>query len=154
MKRILTQHENLFGPWMMKVLEGGEWLPNRGQIIGLFDDVRGPLAACLFEASNGASIMLHIATDNSRRWMTREYLWYVFYFPFVQLGITKIIAPVETSNSACIKFIEHIGFVLEATLKDAAPKGDLLIYTMTADQCKWLNLKGQYRGQTQSAAAA
>jgi RimJ/RimL family protein N-acetyltransferase len=72
----------------------------------------------------------------------REYLWFVFYFPFIQLGVTKIIAPVESGNLACRRFIEHIGFILEATLKDCAPKGDLLIYTMRKDQCKWLGLKG------------
>lgn len=154
MKLILTKREDLFGPWMMRVLDGGKWLPGRGQIIGLWEDLKGPIAACLFEASNGASIMLHIATDGTRRWMNREYLWFVFHFPFIQLGVRKIIAPVESSNSACARFVEHIGFVLEATLKDCAPKGDLLIYTMTKDQCKWLSLKDQYLGQTQSSAAA
>lgn len=154
MKRILTKHEDIFGPWMMKVLDGGPWLPGRGHIIGLWEDARGPLAACLFEASNGASIMLHIATNGTRRWMNREYLWFVFHFPFVQLGITKIIAPVESTNATCARFVEHIGFALEATLKECAPKGDLLIYTMTKDQCKWLTLREQYRGQTKCAEAA
>jgi RimJ/RimL family protein N-acetyltransferase len=78
----------------------------------------------------------------SKRWMVREFLWFVFYFPFVQLEVTKIIAPVESGNLDCRRFIEHIGFNLEATLKDCAPKGDLLIYTMARDQCKWLSLKG------------
>jgi RimJ/RimL family protein N-acetyltransferase len=153
MKRVLVSHEDLFGPWMMKLLDGGDWLPGRGHIIGLWDDVCGPVAACLFEASNGASIMLHIATDGSRKWMNREYLWFVFYFPFIQLGVTKIIAPVESSNKICADFVEHIGFILEATLKDCAPKGDLLIYTMARDQCKWLNLEEKYRGKAQSASA-
>lgn len=98
--------------------------------------------------------MLHIATDGSKKWMNRDYLWYVFYYPFVQLGVKKIIAPVESTNKVCSSFVEHIGFKLEATLKDAAPKGDLLVYTMTPDQCKWLNLREKYRGKTQSAKAA
>jgi hypothetical protein len=58
----------------------------------------------------------------------------------------------EREQDLC-RFIEHIGFILEATLKDCAPKGDLLIYTMAKDQCKWLNLKGKICGQTQSASA-
>lgn len=153
MKRILCQREELFGPWMMGLL-GSHWFPGRGHIIGLWDDQAGPLAGCLFENHNGASIVLHIATDGTRRWMNREYLWFVFYFPFVQLGVTKIIAPVESTNTICAKFVEHIGFTLEATLKDAAPKGDLLIYTMVKDQCKWLNLKERYRGQRLSSRPA
>jgi RimJ/RimL family protein N-acetyltransferase len=98
--------------------------------------------------------MLHIAADPSKRWMNREYLWFVFYFPFVQLGVTKIIAPVESTNEVCSRFVEHIGFTLEATLKDCAPKGDMLIYTMKPDQCRWLNLKDAYRGQRLSTRSA
>lgn len=98
--------------------------------------------------------MLHIATDGSKKWMNRNYLWYVFYYPFKQLGVNKIICPIESSNKVCISFVEHIGFVHEATLKDAAPKGDLLIYSMAKDQCKWLKLREQYRGEAQSTKAA
>lgn len=126
---------------------GSQWRPGRGAIIGLWDDFDGPQAACLYENSNKRSIVLH-CVGLGKKWLNREYLWFVFYYPFVQLGITKIISPVEASNTECRKFIEHIGFTLEATLKDAAPKGDLLIYTMTEDQCKWLTLKDAYRGKT------
>lgn len=148
MKRVLTGQDDLFGPWMMKRLNS-EWFPGKGFTIGLWEDGKGPVASCLYEGSNGASILLHIAAVD-KRWMNREYLWFVFYYPFEQLGLTKIISPIEEDNKDCIKFVEHIGFVLEATLKDAAPKGNLLIYTMKKDQCKWLNLRNSYRGQTQS----
>lgn len=153
MKRVLVRHENLFGPWMMQRLNGS-WFPGKGSIIGLWDDGKGPIAGCLFEGSNQASIMLHIATDGSKKWMNREYLWYVFYYPFIQLGVRKIISPVESSNTQCAAFVEHIGFSLEATLKGCAPDGDLLIYTIGKDQCRWLNLKETYRGQTPSSCAA
>jgi hypothetical protein len=109
-KRVLVQHEDLFGPWVMKQLDG-DWFPGRGSIIGLWEDGKGPVAGCLFEGSNGASIMLHIATDGTKKWMNREYLWFVFYFPFIQLGVNKIISPVEGDNVDCQRFVEHIGFV-------------------------------------------
>ena len=137
---------------MMHILKGS-WHSGKGSIIGLWDsETCEPLAAALFEAANGASIMLHMAAIG-KRWLNREYLWFVFYYPFIQLSLTKIISPVESDNTDCCRFIEHIGFTLEATLKDAAPNGDLLIYTMTKDQCKWLSLKESYRGQTQGSSA-
>lgn len=151
-KRVVTGQEALFGPWLMGLLKS-YWYTGRGHIIGLWDmDNCMPLAGCLFEASNGASIMMHCA-GIGKNWLNREFLWFVFYYPFEQLRITKIISPVESDNTDCRRFIEHIGFTLEATLKDAAPKGDLLIYTMTKDQCKWLNLKERYRGQTQGSSS-
>ena len=147
MKQIFVNQNELFGPWMMEKL-GRKWYPGQGQTIGLWEDDR-PVAAVSYENSNKASIMLH-CVGLERKWLNREFLWFVFYYPFEQLGITKIICPVEGGNAASRTFIEHIGFTLEATLKDAAPKGDLLIYTMVKDQCKWLSLKERYRGETRN----
>ena len=152
MKRVLTGRDELFGPWIMSRIDG-DWVAGKGYTIGLWEDGVGPIAGCLYEGCNGASVMLHTAAIG-KRWMNREYLWFVFYYPFIQLGVNKIISPVESTNKACIKFTKHIGYTLEATLKCAAPKGDLLIFTMTKDQCKWLNLREQYRGEAQSAKAA
>jgi RimJ/RimL family protein N-acetyltransferase len=152
-KRVLTGQDELFGPWLLQQLNSGEWFAGRGSTIGLWEDGKGPIAACLYEGCNDASIMLHTA-GIGKNWLNREFLWFVFYYPFVQLKLSKIISPVESTNTACRKFIEHIGFVLEATLKNAAPKGDLLIYTMGKDQCKWLNLKDRNSEQTESASTA
>lgn len=152
MKRVITGHDELFGPWLMKRLAGGGWFPGRGSTIGLWQDGLGPIACCLFEASNGASIMLHIAAEG-KRWMNRDYLWFVFHYPFEQLKVKKILAPVEEDNQVCRSFVEHVGFRLEATLKDAAPKGDLLIYSMTKDQCRFLSLRND-RGKTKRTTAA
>jgi hypothetical protein len=34
-----------------------------------------------------------------------------------------------------------LGFTLETRLKDAAPSGDMLVYVMRREDCKWLNLR-------------
>ena len=130
---------------------GSSWFAGRGSIIGLWDDAKGPIAACLYEGSNGASIMMHCA-GVGKSWLNREFLWFSFYYPFEQLKLKKILCPVEPDNLESQKFLKHLGFQLEATLKDAAPKGDLLIYTMSREQCKWLSLKETYRGQTKRSS--
>jgi hypothetical protein len=129
----------------------GSWVPGRGSTIGLL--AGNAIAACsYFTDCNGASIVLHCGGEG-RVWLNREFLWYTFYYPFEQLKVNKIISPVESTNLDCIKFIKHIGFRLEATLKDASPKGDLLLFTMTKEQCRWLSLKEKYRGQAESASS-
>lgn len=148
MKQVVTGHDGLFGPWLMGQLDG-EWFDGRGSTIGLFDQQTGIVGAVLFESSNGASCLLHCA-GVGKQWLNREFLWYVFHYPFEELGVRKILSPVESDNLASRRFIENIGFTLEATLKDAAPKGDLLIYSMSREACKWLSLRGKYRGKTQS----
>lgn len=152
MKRIITGHEEIFGPWLMNQI-AGEWIPGRGSVIGLWEDGVGPVAACLYESHNGASVLGHLA-GIGRKWMNREFLWFCFHYPFEQLGVNKILGLVESTNTEAQRLDEHLGFTLEATLKDAAPNGDLLIYSMTRDQCKWLSLKEKYRGKTQGPSGS
>jgi hypothetical protein len=149
MKVVVTGYDSIFGPWLMDKVQG-HWILGKGHTIGLYDTVLDrPIAAVYYEGCNGASIMLHCAGEG-RTWLNREFLWYVFHYAFVELEVNKIISPVESDNSDSRRFIEHIGFSLEATLKDASPKGDLLIYSLAKSDCKWLDLRNKYRGQTQS----
>ena len=152
MKLILTQEDQIFGPWLARQT-GFEWVPGKGSTIGLLELGVGPVAATYFESFNGASILMHCA-GIGKKWLNREFLWYSFYYPFEELGVRKIISPVESSNTECVKFIKHIGFRLEATLKDASPQGDLNLYTLCREDCKWLSLRGKYRGETKAASSA
>jgi hypothetical protein len=151
-KRVVTGHDEIFGPWLFSRLDS-EWVPGRGSVIGLWDDKVGPIAACCYESYNTASVIAYLAGEGSK-WLTREYLWYCFFYPFEQLRVRKILAIIESTNEASIRLNTHFGFRLEATLKEAAPKGDLLIYSMTRDQCRWLSLREKYRGQAQSSSTA
>ena len=146
-KRVLTGHDDIFGPFISRIL-GIPWVPGRGHTVGLWDDRRGPIAGCLFESSNGASILVHIAAGHRPGWATREFLWFCSYYPFIQLGVRKVLAPVESTNSRSIRWTEKFGFSLEATLKDCAPNGDLLIFSLRHEDCRWLKLGNSYRGQT------
>jgi len=108
--------------------------------IGLEED--GELiAGVTFDYYNGASICMHVAAVEGKRWMTREYLWFCFHYPFEQLKVKRITGLVPESNLAARKFDEHLGFKLEARMKEAAPDGDVLVYAMFKDDCKYLGLK-------------
>jgi len=153
-KLVITGHDEIFGPWLMDRVKGHWFASVNGHTIGLWDDRQHkPVAAVYYEACNGASVLLHCAGD-SKSWLNREFLWYVFHYAFEELKVNKILSPVESANTDSCKFIQHIGFSLEATLEDASPKGDLLIFSMKREDCKWLSLKEKYRGQTQSTSTS
>jgi RimJ/RimL family protein N-acetyltransferase len=99
------------------------------------------IAGVLFDNFNGRSINMHVASDGSRGWMNREYLWYCFHYPFEQLGVKRITGLVAASNEDAMKFDTHLGFIHEATLKDAAPDGDLHILRMFKDECRFLRIR-------------
>lgn len=142
MKRILLGYDNDVGPWVA-ARAGGNWIPKAGHTIALIEDDK-IIAGVLFDNYNGASIQMHVAAVPGKRWMDRRYLWKCFDYPFEQLGVNMVIGLVAEPNLQARKFDEHLGFTLKATLADAHPEGDLLIYGMTKDQCKWLALGDRY----------
>lgn len=153
-KHVIVGKDHIFGPWITEKLDDATfWSPGRGSTVGLCNSDGTIAAACLFESCNGASILLHCVGEG-KDWLNREFLWFVFYYPFEQLGLHKIISPVSSSNAACIRFIKHIGFSLEATLKSADPNGDLLLFTLERQNCKWLDLRGKYRGEAEGSNSA
>lgn len=110
----------------------------RASGIGLEQDGR-LVAGVKFDDWNGASVCMHVAAAPGAQWMTRAYLNACFDYPFNQLGVRKILGVVRSTNAAARRFDEHLGFELEATIAGAAPGGDLLIYSMTRDRCRFLN---------------
>lgn len=108
--------------------------------IGLEEDGQ-LIAGVTFDYYNGASICMHVAAVEGRRWMTREYLWFCFHYPFEQLGVKRITGLVPETNMDARRFDEHLGFKLETRLQDAAPDGDVLVYAMFKEDCRFLRMK-------------
>lgn len=121
-------------------MTGGTYYAGSGQGIGLEKD--GVLiAGVLFDNCNGRSVQMHVASDGTRRWMTREYLAISFDYPFNQLKVKKIVGLVDSANTDAQRFDMALGFQHEATLKDAGRQGDLLLLTMTREQCRFLDAR-------------
>jgi len=127
----------------------GHWV--MGRIGGFFDPVcmsaigwenAGRLVAgASFRDWNGVSIEGQIAAD---RPLTRGFLFAIFDYPFRQLGARKIVATTSADHIRSIRLLRRLGFVEEACLRDAAPGGDLIIYTMRREACRFL---GDHHGQ-------
>lgn len=102
--------------------------------IGLEKD--GKLTAgVLYDYYNKASVNMHVVIEGN---ITRSFLFTCFWYPFVQLGVKRVTGLVPEDNLKARRFDEHLGFILEARLKDAAPHGDMLVYRMLREECKWI----------------
>jgi RimJ/RimL family protein N-acetyltransferase len=147
-KQILLGADDRVGTWVLEQL-GAVWTPGRGVGFGLLEDEK-LIAGVLFDSWNGASVNMHVAAVPGKRWMTKSFLAIVFDYAFNQLRVKKIIGLVGADNLPAQQFDLHIGFSLEATLSNAHPSGDLLLYTMERSQCKWLKLaeKEPWHGKT------
>ena len=110
-----------------------------GTDIGIGWSKAGELVAGVAYAEwNGPNVVCHIASDGKRRWATREYLGVIFDYPFQQLKVKRITVCVGEGNHASRRFVEHLGFTLEAELAGAHSTGHLRIYRMFKDQCRYL----------------
>ena len=136
----VTFDAELVGPWV-SAKTGGMWTRGRGTAIGRLKD--GELVAgVLYEDYTNANIVCHIAGDDG--WATRGFLGLIFNYPFEQLGVKRITAPVHSNNEKSILLMTRLGFTLEAVLAQAIPDGNLLIYRMFKSECRFL--EDRYHG--------
>lgn len=95
------------------------------------------VAGVVYADYNGPNVWCHIASEGSH-WLTRRYLWAIFDYPFNQMNVKRITCPVGEGNSKSRRFVEKLGFKAETTLRAAHPTGDLLLYSMFKESCRWI----------------
>jgi len=133
---VIVTDADIVGPWVAD-RNGHDYLSGSCTALGWAR--HGVLVAgVLFNEYNGRSVQMHVASDGSRHWMTREFLRACFWYPFEQLGVRKIIGLVDSTNHDAQRFDEHLGFVRECVIKDAGKVEDLIVYSMTRQQCRFL----------------
>lgn len=122
--------------WVHKRLDSS-WIPGRGNAIGLLNEEGNLVAGWTYVDFNKANIVVDVVAE-AQGWATPEFLYMCFSYPFEQLGCKRITSPVAASNKHCQQFVEWLGATREATLKDACQTGDVHIYTMFKQECRWL----------------
>jgi RimJ/RimL family protein N-acetyltransferase len=141
MKRVVWDEAERVGEWVCERL-GSHFHPKLSTAIGL--ESEGKLVAgVLFDNYLHNSIAMHVAGDGGH-WMTREFALACFGYAFNQLKVFKILGYVDSANTAARRYDEHLGFRLEYSIAGAGKHGDLCIYSMTRDQCRFLEQKNGY----------
>lgn len=98
------------------------------------------LGGVFYEGHNGASIIIHTAGFDPY-WLSRDLIWVCFHYPFVQLGVKKLFAHVAETNSQSLEFVQKLGFKKEHRITDVFDDGDLILFGMYREDCRWLSLK-------------
>lgn len=138
MKRIVWDEPQRVAEWVCARV-GGSFNPGESTAIGLEKD-GAMIAGVLFDHYLVRSIAMHVAGEGGH-WMTRDFARACFGYAFNQLKVCKVLGLVDSANHAARRYDEHLGFRLEATITGAGKTGDLLVYSMTPDQCRWIGDK-------------
>jgi L-amino acid N-acyltransferase YncA len=105
-----------------------------GQVID--NELRAVVVYCNFQ---GKSCQTHICSVGSN-WMSKEFLWAMFDYPFEKMGLKVILGVISGNNEKSLKLSRKLGFKDVAKIPDAHDDGDLVILTMRPDECRWLTL--------------
>jgi hypothetical protein len=95
------------------------------------------LGGILYDNFAVRSVHMHIMLLDFRM-VTRRNLFASFHYPFLVMGCEKVFGPVWSTNRKGMDFAGRVGFKEETRLKGAIPDGDLVIWSMTRQQCKWI----------------
>lgn len=108
-------------PYIWSKLEATIHLERHGQLVA---------AAGYTDYIAGASISGHIVAQR----LNRAFVEAILFYPFGQLGVRRLSALIPGSNARVKRFVEHIGFTHEATLKHIFPNDDLLVYRLLREE--------------------
>jgi RimJ/RimL family protein N-acetyltransferase len=110
--------------------------PGFTQAIG-FVEGTSLVAGITYYNYNDFDLEVAVAVLPGFQW-SRKSLRCGFSYPFKQLKVNRITARIEQNNFCALRFVERLGFVLEARLKQACKAGDLLLFRMLAQECRWI----------------
>lgn len=135
--RLIYGDEDRMLPWAKEKIGFGGFRRD-AFAIGIERD--GELSAvAVFDGFTDATCEMHIASDGSARWMTKEFLVAVFSYPFIQCGFESVTIGVVTEKEAVIEFDKHVGFVPVGVRHKAMPGGlDVLVMEMLRENCRWI----------------
>ena len=97
------------------------------------------IGGIIYNDWNGANVFIHQAAVKKGRWLSRTFLSVIFHYAFEQLKVKRITAAMSSANVAANRVVTGLGFQLEAVLAGAEPDGDMNVYRMMAQDCRWIN---------------
>ncbi len=131
MTRII--HNAEVGHWIARQFNG-VYPEGAAQAIGFERDGK-MVAGMFFENFNGRSMIAHMAINGRA---TAEFYRKCAEYAFKQCGVFKLIAPIPSENVKSIRLVEKMGFLEECRIFNASPDGDIVLFTLIEQNCRFL----------------
>jgi len=96
------------------------------------------VAVVVYEAFSMCDAQMSVASDGSRRWLSRTLLRASFSVPFIIMDLKRVTFLVGSKNERSIKLCIGLGFTVEGRLEDGLPDDDLIVFGMTKRRCPYI----------------
>lgn len=114
-------------------------MPPETVALGVIDDKGAILAVICINAFYSHYCTMHVASNGSRRWLTRTVLRCIFGYVFELLGLLRVNIIVSVDNVPIQILALKLGFRMEGYARCGADDGsDGIILGMLASECPWL----------------
>jgi len=139
---IITQPKELIGAFV-NVRQGHPPSTSWGNYNALGLVRNGHLVAgVIYNGFDGANVNMHVGAVSGSHWMTKEFLYAAFDYPFNELNRKRISAFIRATNKRTIAFVKKLGFVYEGKLQDFyTDGGDMVVYGLLHDKCRFLQMR-------------
>lgn len=106
------------------------------------DEVR---AVVVYENFSAGNCNIHVASDESGHWLTREFTVRAFAYPFMQCGLQRVTGLVPSQNVKALDFDLKLGFKPEGRMRNFLPNGDdMIILGMLREECRFIPKEARY----------
>jgi RimJ/RimL family protein N-acetyltransferase len=133
--KLIYGHDAALIPWIEQRL--GHKLREDAKAIGVMRDGR-LVAVIAYDTFSLCDCNMHVASDDSGRWLDRSVLLHAFAYPFIQLRLRRVTALVPASNHKALKLDRHLGFVDEGYHPRSMPNDDTVTLGMLREHCRWI----------------
>lgn len=97
------------------------------------------VATAVFDGFNDVDCNVHLASDGTKRWMSRDFLFAAMAYPFIQCGFRRLTGLVPAGNADALAFNEHFGFRREGFHRKAATDGgDIISMGLLRSECRFI----------------
>lgn len=133
---------------------GQQCEPYPDSVYSVLCNEQGILAVAVFASVNDAALEFSLAAVPGRRWLTQEFRDGWFAYAFDSVGAKRLEASCHFANIDAYRMIKKLGFTFEGRKRCAAANGgDLLIFGMLRDECRFLKDTHEFPETERSAAS-
>lgn len=137
MKLSIDNRDDLLTWAAQKIGTPNRWAPDT-KAIGVFDDFGVLRAVSAYNMFYDGGCAAHIASDGSRTWANRGVLRAWFEYPFIQLQLNRMTAPIHADNVAAQILALKLGFGFEGRQREGVYGKDVILLGMMKHECRWI----------------
>lgn len=142
--RKIIYHDDLLIAFAERLLPGSTF-SELAHAIGVAGAGGAVLAAVVFDRFTDTDCEISIVSDAiPQAWVTREFLFHVAAYPFLQLHLARVTCFIDAGNTPALRWAEGNGFVREGKKRHRDSRKEVVMLGLLREECRWL--PGQWIG--------